>query len=147
MTTPERREKARLRSERWRRAHGIMPRRPAQRPWEAMRISRSTYYRRRAKARQEAARASQGEGCCEVGSRNRMGTEFRAGPPRTLAWATHRKAGGGSGAGVDQVLRTGGKGCMSRLRNRSRLPLANDRKPPSTQVPRTQNASAAGKQF
>ena len=43
MTTPERREKARLRSERWRRAHGIMPRRPAQRPWEAMRISRSTY--------------------------------------------------------------------------------------------------------
>ena len=36
MTTAERREAARLRSERWRRAHGIMPRRPAQQPWLAM---------------------------------------------------------------------------------------------------------------
>ena len=35
MTIAERREAARLRSERWRRAHGIMPRRPAQRPWLA----------------------------------------------------------------------------------------------------------------
>ena len=42
MTPPERREAARLRSERWRRAHGIMPRRPAQRPWLAEGISRST---------------------------------------------------------------------------------------------------------
>lgn len=50
-----RREKARLRSERWRRAHGIMPRRPASKPWLALGISRSTYYRRRAKARQLAA--------------------------------------------------------------------------------------------
>jgi hypothetical protein len=33
MKDAERREKNRLRSERWRRAHGIMPRRPAQRPW------------------------------------------------------------------------------------------------------------------
>jgi len=33
---PERREGARLRSERWRRAHGIMPRRPARLPWLAM---------------------------------------------------------------------------------------------------------------
>jgi hypothetical protein len=48
-----RREKARLRSERWRRAHGIMPRKPAQRPWLAMGVSRSTWYRRRAKARQQ----------------------------------------------------------------------------------------------
>jgi len=31
----ERREKAHLRSEKWRRAHGIMPRRSAQRPWLA----------------------------------------------------------------------------------------------------------------
>jgi hypothetical protein len=33
--TPEQRERACLRSERWRRAHGIMPRRPAQKPWLA----------------------------------------------------------------------------------------------------------------
>ena len=42
----QRRELARLRSERWRRAHGIMPRRPAQRPWLAEGVSRSTWYRR-----------------------------------------------------------------------------------------------------
>ncbi len=56
-TTAERREAARLRSERWRRAHGIMPRRKAARPWLALGISRSTYYRRRAKAREQAAAA------------------------------------------------------------------------------------------
>ena len=55
MTLEERREKARLRSERWRRAHGIMPRRKAARPWLAMGISRSTYYRRRKQAREQAA--------------------------------------------------------------------------------------------
>jgi hypothetical protein len=43
MTAAERREKARLRSERWRRAHGIGPRRPAQKPWLALGVSRSTY--------------------------------------------------------------------------------------------------------
>ena len=37
----ERGEKARLRSLRWRRAHGIGPRRPAERPWLALGISRS----------------------------------------------------------------------------------------------------------
>ena len=36
MTESERREASRMRSERWRRAHGIMPRRPAQQPWLAM---------------------------------------------------------------------------------------------------------------
>ena len=41
VTLEERREKARLRSERWRRAHGIMPRRKAARPWLALGISRS----------------------------------------------------------------------------------------------------------
>jgi hypothetical protein len=47
---------ARIRSERWHRAHGIMPRKPAQRPWLAEGISRSTpWYRRRAKAREQAA--------------------------------------------------------------------------------------------
>jgi hypothetical protein len=46
MTDAERREKNRLRSERWRRAHGIGPRKPAQRPWLAEGISRSTWYRR-----------------------------------------------------------------------------------------------------
>ena len=56
-TTEERRERNRLRSERWRRAHGIGPRKPAQRPWLAEGISRSTWYRRRAKARREAALA------------------------------------------------------------------------------------------
>jgi hypothetical protein len=53
----ESRERARLRSERWRHAHGIGPLRPAQRPWLAEGCSRSPYYRRRAKARQEAALA------------------------------------------------------------------------------------------
>jgi len=44
LTASERREATRLRAERWRRAHGIMPRKPAERPWLAMGISRSTYY-------------------------------------------------------------------------------------------------------
>ena len=57
MTPTERREKARLRSERWRRAHGIMQRRPAQRPWLAEGVSRSTWYRRRKRAREQAAAA------------------------------------------------------------------------------------------
>ena len=48
-----RRERNRLRSLRWRRAHGIGPRKPAQRPWLALGISR----RRRAKARERAALA------------------------------------------------------------------------------------------
>ena len=56
MTPAERRERNRLRSERWRRAHGIGPRRPAQRPWLVEGISRSTWYRRRAKAREAMAR-------------------------------------------------------------------------------------------
>jgi hypothetical protein len=55
MTDAERREKARLRSERWRRAHGIGPRRPAQRPWLAAGVSRSTWYRRKQRARQARA--------------------------------------------------------------------------------------------
>jgi hypothetical protein len=54
MTDAERREKNRLRSERWRRAHGIGPRRPAQQPWLAEGVSRSTWYRRRKKARDAA---------------------------------------------------------------------------------------------
>lgn len=37
----ERRELNRLRSLRWRRAHGIGPRKPAERPWLALGISRS----------------------------------------------------------------------------------------------------------
>ena len=57
--TPEhRRERNRLRSERWRRAHGIGPRKPAQKPWLEAGCSRSTWYRRRAKTRQEAALAA-----------------------------------------------------------------------------------------
>jgi hypothetical protein len=55
MTQAERREKARLRSERWRRADGIMPRRKAARPWLAEGISRSTWYRRRKQARERQA--------------------------------------------------------------------------------------------
>jgi hypothetical protein len=55
MTTAERREANRLRSERWRRAHGIGPRKPAQKPWLALGISRSTYYRRRKQARERVA--------------------------------------------------------------------------------------------
>jgi hypothetical protein len=56
-TDADRREKARLRSERWRRARGIMPRRPAQQPWLAEGISRSTWYRRRKQAREREALA------------------------------------------------------------------------------------------
>jgi hypothetical protein len=52
MKTPEQRERARLRSERWRRAHGIGPRQPAQRPWLAEGCSRSTWYRRRKQVRE-----------------------------------------------------------------------------------------------
>ena len=59
MTPDERRERNRLASLHWRRAHGIGPRKPAQRPWLAEGISRSTYYRRKAKARQEAALAAE----------------------------------------------------------------------------------------
>jgi hypothetical protein len=55
MIDAERREKARLRSERWRRAHGIGPRRPAKQPWLAEGVSRSTWYRRKQRARQAAA--------------------------------------------------------------------------------------------
>ncbi len=44
-----------MRSERWRRAHGIGPRRPAQRPWLAAGVSRSTWYRCKQRARQAAA--------------------------------------------------------------------------------------------
>jgi hypothetical protein len=54
MTDAERREKARLRSERCRRAHGIGPRRPAKQPWLAAGVSRSTWYRRRRRAQQAA---------------------------------------------------------------------------------------------
>ncbi len=39
------RERARLRAERWRRAHGIMPRKPASKPWLAEGVSRATWYR------------------------------------------------------------------------------------------------------
>jgi len=56
-TDAERREKNRLRSERWRRAHGIGPRRPAKQPWLAAGVSRSTWYRRHKRAR-DAATAS-----------------------------------------------------------------------------------------
>ena len=54
LTDAERRETNRLRSERWRRAHGIGPRRPAQQPWLAAGVSRSTWYRRRKQAQQAA---------------------------------------------------------------------------------------------
>ena len=59
LTPEQRREKSRLRSLRWRRAHGIGPRKPAQRPCLALRISRSTWYRRRAKAPREQAALAQ----------------------------------------------------------------------------------------
>jgi hypothetical protein len=55
MTLEERRERARLRSLRWRRAHGIGPRKPAQRPWLALGISGSNLV---PKAREQAALAA-----------------------------------------------------------------------------------------
>jgi hypothetical protein len=74
MTVEERREKARLRSERWRRAHGIMPRRPVQKPWLAEGISRSTWYRRRAKARSKSSDASSGRALARsAGSQHQRG--------------------------------------------------------------------------
>src|SRR5215467_9761182 len=57
LTPEQRRGRARLRSERWRCAYGIGPRKPAQRPWLALGISKSTYYRRRQKAAEQAALA------------------------------------------------------------------------------------------
>jgi len=42
MTLADRRERARLHSEAWRRAHGVGPRKPAQKPWLALGVSRST---------------------------------------------------------------------------------------------------------
>jgi hypothetical protein len=42
LTPEERRERNRLRSLRWRRAHGIGPRKPAERSWLALGLSRST---------------------------------------------------------------------------------------------------------
>jgi hypothetical protein len=57
--TPEqRRAKARLRAESYRRRKGINPRKPAERPWLVLGISRSTCYRRRKQARKRAALAS-----------------------------------------------------------------------------------------
>jgi hypothetical protein len=61
-TTPagraaERREKARLRSERARRARGVKPRPKAKQPWLAAGVSRSTWYRRQKNAREQAAAA------------------------------------------------------------------------------------------
>jgi hypothetical protein len=41
LTPEQRRERNRLRSLRWRRAHGIGPRKPAARPWLALGLSRS----------------------------------------------------------------------------------------------------------
>src|ERR1700730_5129191 len=70
MTDAERREKNRLRSERWRRAHGIGPRRPAKQPWLAEGVSRSTWYRRKQRARQAAAVAS-----AERREKNRLRSE------------------------------------------------------------------------
>ena len=54
VTPEEKREKNRLCSERWRRAHGIGPRKPAQQPWLAEGISRSTWYRRKQAREREA---------------------------------------------------------------------------------------------
>jgi hypothetical protein len=50
LTPEQRRERARLRSERWRRAHGIPPRKPAQRPWVAMDIGRGAAAKRPSRA-------------------------------------------------------------------------------------------------
>jgi len=58
-SSPEvKREKARLRSERYRRSREILPRRPVLKPWLALGVSRSTYYRRRRKALDQAAARS-----------------------------------------------------------------------------------------
>jgi len=58
LTPEERHERARLRALRWRRAHGIGPRERAQSPWQVLGHRAATYYRRRAKAREQAALAA-----------------------------------------------------------------------------------------
>jgi hypothetical protein len=61
MTAAEKRERNRFRSERWRRAHGIMPRKPASKPWLAEGVSRSTWYRRGGRLRARSGRPFKAE--------------------------------------------------------------------------------------
>jgi hypothetical protein len=56
MTAAEGRERARLRSQYWRRAHGIMPRRPASKPEAA--FSAASFARASALAAVRAARSA-----------------------------------------------------------------------------------------
>ena len=94
MTPSERREAARLRSERWRRARGIMPRRKAAQPWLALGISRSTYYRRRAKAREQAAAATRrqrGRRCSTASTGKWHDCSVSLKPPRGL-WTRGRRS-------------------------------------------------------
>jgi hypothetical protein len=83
----ERREKARLRSERWRLAHGIGPRKPAARPWLAMGVSRSTGRRPASKPLwppqwRRAKQSSTGS----IGSYQNCARRLIGWPKRTLRW-------------------------------------------------------------
>jgi hypothetical protein len=77
-----RREKARLRSERARRARGIMPRPKAKQPWLAEGISRSTWYRRQKKAREQALAAQAAMDAASGARTARMANDAAAGRSR-----------------------------------------------------------------
>jgi hypothetical protein len=64
LTPEQRRERNRLRSLRWRRAHGIGPRKPAQRPWLALGLSRT------AEESPQPGRAGRGNGRKRGGARS-----------------------------------------------------------------------------
>jgi len=75
VTLSDRRERARLRSERWRRAHGIGPRRPAQKPWLAEGVSRSWYRRGEVAREREALAARAGAKPSDVRAGGRMDSD------------------------------------------------------------------------
>ena len=133
----ERREKARLRSERWRRAHGIMPRRKAARPWLAEGHLRArTWYRRRAKAPRASGehwllRRRRGRRCSTASTGNLhncgailkrccavCGSRVRRSSPSWPRWQAVRGAGSESArmSGLDIKLdRLGARGLPSQI--------------------------------
>jgi hypothetical protein len=87
MTDAERRERNRLRSLRWRRAHGIGPRKPAQRPWLALGLSRSTL----TTAAREGPRAGRA-GRSNGGTRGAPPPRSAARPAAVAAWGAARQS-------------------------------------------------------
>jgi hypothetical protein len=85
MSDAERCERVRLRAERWRRAHGIMPGRPAQRPWLRKASRARPWYLRRKQSRERAALAALNNTCtraeafiCQLQAKLAMVARFQA---------------------------------------------------------------------